>query len=399
MNIGILREYKVPVERRVPLTPIQCKYVQNIFGVKIYVQSSDSRCFTDSEYIHQGIDIVDGLEDCDIILGIKEVPIDLLIDNKIYLYFSHTIKKQDYNRCLLQAMIDRNITMIDYETLRDSSNKRVLGFGRYAGIVGCYNAFLTYGLKYKRYNLVPSYESKGLEDVISQLNNIVLSNEKIVLTGNGKVAHGSLEILNYANITEVTPDEFLESEFNFPVFVRLDTLDYNKRIDNKLLSKQDFYKHPDMYESLFMKYARYADIFIAGHFYGLGSPYLFTRKDARSDDFNIKVVADISCDIDGPVASTIRSSTIEDPIYGYNPLTEQEDDFMNEGVIAVMAVDNLPCELPKDSSEDFGNDLITKVFPDLFSNQDTNVIENGTICKSGKLTDAFLYLEDYLNNI
>ena len=399
MNIGILREYKVPVERRVPLTPMQCKHVQNIFGVNIYVQSSDSRCFTDSQYIDQGIDVVDCLKDCDIILGIKEVPIDLLIDNKTYLYFSHTIKKQEYNRCLLQAMIDRNITMIDYETLRDSSNKRVLGFGRYAGIVGCYNAFLTYGLKYKRYNLVPAYESKGLEDVISQLNNIVLSNEKIVLTGNGKVAHGALEILNYANITEVTPDEFLESEFNFPVFVRIDTLDYNKRIDNKLLGKQDFYKHPDMYESLFMKYARYADIFIAGHFYGLGSPYLFTRKDARSDDFNIKVVADISCDIDGPVASTIRSSTIEEPIYGYNPLTEQEDNFMHDDVIAVMAVDNLPCELPKDSSEDFGNDLINKVFPDLFSNQTSEVIDNGTICRSGKLMDSFLYLEEYLKNI
>ena len=145
-----------------------------------------------------------------------------------------------------------------------------------------------------------------------------------------------------------------------------------------------------------MKFAKKADIFIAGHYYAEGSPYLFSKKDAKNINFNIKVVGDISCDINGPIASTIRPSSIKNPIYGYNPITEKEDDFQKKDVIAVMAVDNLPCELPKNASEDFGNELIKKILPKLLKNTNDILIKNATICKNGLLTKKFNYLEKFI---
>ena len=294
-------------------------------------------------------------------------------------------------------MIEKNIRMIDYEVLKDRNNKRLLGFGRYAGIVGSYNALLTYGLKSDKYKIKAAHKCDGRKEVESELQKIKLDKEKILLTGKGRVADGSLEILKSAEIKEVSKAEYLSNSFNEAVFCRLETLDYIERIDGSKSEKFDFYTHPEKYKSSFMKYASCTDIFIAGHFYGLDSPYLFTREDAKSDNFKIKVIADISCDIDGPVASTIRSSTISDPIYGYNPEIEKEDDFRKDGVIAVMAIDNLPCELPKDASEDFGYEFIDKILLNLIGEDKDHVLKRATICEEGNLTSNFEYLRDYLN--
>ena len=247
-----------------------------------------------------------------------------------------------------------------------------------------------------KYNLKAAHKCEGRKEVDLELENIKLSNEKIILTGKGRVSNGALEILTSANIKEVSKEDFISKIFTESVFCRLDTMDYNVRKDNSPSNKYDFYNNPEKYLSSFMKYAKNADIFIAGHFFGVGSPYLFTREDARSVDFNLKVVADISCDIDGPVASTIRPSTIESPIYGYNPVTESEDNFKTEGVISVMAIDNLPCELPKDASEDFGKEFIDKILPCLVGEDSDKVIERATLCKDGDLTSEFEYLRDYL---
>ena len=397
MKIGILKEEKNPPDKRVPLSPNQCRYIiDNFENVQIFVQSSGIRCFSDEKYIEMGVLVKNDISDCDVLLGVKEVPESSLIPNKMYFYFSHTIKKQDYNRDLLQKMIDLNIQMVDYEALKGSDNKRLLGFGRYAGIVGTYNSFLTYGLKSGKYNLKAAHKCECRKEVDLELENIKLSNEKIILTGKGRVANGSLEILNSANIKEVSKEDFISKVFTEAVFCRLDTMDYNVRKDGSPSDKYDFYNQPEKYKSSFMKYAKHADVFISGHFFGVGSPYLFTREDAKSDDFNIKVVADISCDIDGPVASTIRPSTIENPIYGYNPITESEDEFIKDGVVAVMAVDNLPCELPKDASEDFGTVFIDKILPCLLGVDSDKIIERATICKDGDLTSEFEYLRDYL---
>ncbi len=397
MKIGILREEKIPPDKRVVFTPSQCKWIIDNTNISLFVQSSNNRCFSDKLYKNEGVKIVEDLSECDILLGVKEVPNSLIISNKMYFYFSHTIKKQPYNRSLLQKMVELKIQMVDYELLKDSNNIRLLGFGRYAGIVGAYNGLLTYGLKSGQYNLKPANLCDGREEVESELLKLNLKKEKILVTGNGRVANGALEILNLSKIKEVSKYDFLNKEFGEAVFCRIDTMDYNVRIDGRNSDKYEFYANPEKYKSSFMKYARVTDLFISGHFYSSGSPYLYSREDVRSDDFNIQVVADISCDIDGPVASTIRPSTIEYPIYGYNPLTESEDDYLKEGVVAVMAVDNLPCELPKDSSEDFGKEFINKILPSLIGEDKENIIKRATICKNGDLTTDFEYLRDYLN--
>ena len=396
MNIGILKEEKIPADKRVAFSPEQCKKIITLYpNINIYVQSSDIRCFSDDEYISLGINVVDNMSKCDILFGIKEVPKDKLIANKTYFFFSHTIKKQDYNRDLLIEMISLNIRMIDYEVLKSPKGTRLLGFGRYAGIIGAYNAFLTYGLKSSKYCLKPANKCIDRKEMQEELRNIKLTKERFIITGKGRVGLGILEIFNLLDVKEVSKEDFLSKKFEHPIFVSLDTMDYNLRKDGLESDFNHFLKFPLLYNSSFMQFVKNSDVFVAGHYYGSGSPFLFTRKDVRSIDFDLSVVADVSCDIDGPVATTIRPSSISNPIYGYNPTTEKEDNFLNDNVIAVMAVDNLPCELPKDASEDFGKNLIESVLPLLNSNSE--ILENATICNDGDLTDRFEYLRDYIS--
>ncbi len=398
MKIGILREDKVPFDKRVPLSPNQCKrLIAQYPSVALFVQSSKIRCFHDQEYEDLGVNIVKDISDCDVLLGIKEVPIESLIADKTYLFFSHTMKKQDYNRGLLKAMIDKKIKMVDYEVIRNKKGKRLLGFGRYAGIVGAYNGLLTYGLKSGQYNLKAAHLCSNRQEIETELECLNFNKEKIIATGNGRAGNGVLETLQKARIKEVSKEEFVNETFEEAVFVQLSIEDYNQRIDSTTFNKFEFYNQPEFYVSSFMKYAKHADIFIAGHYYSEGSPFFFTREDVKSHHFKIKTVADISCDINGPIACTIRSSEINAPIYGYNPITEKEDDFTKEGVIAVMAVDNLPSELPKDASEDFGENLIEKIFPLLLNEDNDEIIENATICQNGDLMQNFEYLRNYLD--
>jgi saccharopine dehydrogenase (NAD+, L-lysine-forming) len=398
MKIGVLKEEKIPADKRVPLTPKQCRQLLHTYpDIEISVKSSAIRCFSDDMYIAEGITIVDDLSDCDVLIGVKEVPKESLIANKTYLYFSHTIKEQSYNRGLLLEMIELNISMVDYEVLRNKQGNRLLGFGRYAGIVGAYNGFLTYGLKSGKYNLKAAHNCEDRIEMESEMSKIKLSNEKFIVTGNGRVGNGIMEIMEESNIREVSKSDFLTKTFNEAVFVHLNFMDYNVKKDGSSAVKQEFYSNPELFKSSFMDYAIHADIFIAGHYYSSGSPYLFTRQDAKSPDFNLKVVADVSCDINGPVACTIKPSTISNPIYGYDKQTEQEVDFRNEDAIAVMAVDNLPCELPKDASEDFGNEMMYKILPSLIVSDDEQIIANATICKAGDLTQNFEYLRNYVN--
>ncbi|HLW29228.1 MAG TPA: NAD(P)-dependent oxidoreductase [Brumimicrobium sp.] len=399
IKVGIIKEGKTPPDERVPLSPEQCLRVMEEYpNVEIKVQKSPIRAYKDVEYSDLGIQVVDDLKDCDIIMGVKEVNIEDLIPNKHYFFFSHTIKKQPYNRSLLQAIIDKKIKLTDYEVLTDKRDNRIIGFGRYAGIVGCYNAFLTYGLKHYLYNLKPAHECKDREEMEGELSKVkLLKDTKIVITGFGRVGHGALEVVNLLPITEVSPEEFLNDRFDGPVFTHLSNRDYTKRNDGKPFDRLAFYENGENHSSTFPRYLKEADIFIACHYWETGSPYLFTREDLKSEGIRTSVVADISCDIDGPVASTIRPSTIAEPIYGYDPITESEVDFHNQNALAVMAVDNLPCELPKDASQDFGNELIKMVFPALFGEDPDRIIERGSETTfEGKLSPYFEYLTDYL---
>lgn len=398
-KIGIIREGKVPPDHRVPLSPDQCIRVMEEFpDVELVVQKSPIRSFKDNEYSDLGVPIVDSLDDCDIIMGVKEVNFEDLIPKKHYFFFSHTFKMQPYNRRLLQTIIEKKIQLTDYEVLTNEAGNRIIGFGRYAGIVGCYNGFRTYGLKHSLYNLKPAHQCADRKEMESEMSKIkLLKDTKIVLTGFGRVGHGALEIMNQLPITEVSPEEFLEDVFKEPVFTHLGLADYLERNDGKEFNMEEFFEDGSGHKSTFPRYLHEADLYIACHYWESSSPYLVTREDLKHENMRVSVIADISCDIDGPVASTIRPSTIADPIYGYDPKTEKEVNFDNESAIAVMAVDNLPCELPKDASVDFGNELIKSVFPALFGEDPESIIERGSqTTKDGKLTYEFKYLADYL---
>ncbi|MFL0352214.1 NAD(P)-dependent oxidoreductase [Xanthomarina sp. GH4-25] len=398
MKFAIIKERKNPPDRRVVFSPEKLAEARRQFPEAVFkVESSNIRVFSDQAYRKLGFEVTNDVSDCDVMLGVKEVPIDALIPNKKYFYFSHTIKKQPYNRKLLVAMLDKNIEMFDHETIVKKSNARLIGFGRYAGLVGAYNGFRALGLRDGLFNLPKVETLADLDAVKAELNKITLPNIKIVLTGTGKVAQGAKEILDHLKIKEVSDALYLSCQFTEPVYCMADVMEYNIRKDGKVGKKQEFYKDPSGYESNFMPYAKQTDYFIAGHFYGNNAPYLFTREDAKHQDFRINLIADISCDVDGPVASTIRASTIADPFYGYDAKTESEVSFNAKGAITVMAVDNLPCELPKDASEGFGDMFLENVIPAFFNNDERGILKRAKITENGQLTERFSYLQDYVD--
>ena len=400
MIVGILKERKNPPDKRVVFSPDKLQELKSRFpSVSIKVESSDIRIFSDLDYKNAGFEVVNDLSDCEILLGVKEIPIEALISNKKYFFFSHTIKKQLHNRKLLQAILEKNIELFDHETIVKENGVRLIGFGRYAGIVGTYNGFRTIGLKNNSFHLPKASILANQNALIEQLQKINLPNLKILLTGSGKVAFGAKEMLDGMRIKQVLVNEFLENNFTEPVFCIIDVLDYNKRKDGKVLDIYDFYNHPEAYESNFFRFAKVTDFFIAGHFFGDGSPILFSKENAKDPENKIRFIADISCDIDGPIASTIRSSTIENPIYGYDPITEKEVNFSDENAIVVMAVDNLPCELPKDASEGFGEMFLENVIPAFFDGDKNGILSRAKITENGKLTPRFSYLQEYVDGI
>lgn len=399
LKIGIIKEGKVPVDRRVPITPAQCKTaLKENAALKIYCQRSPIRCFADKEYEDAGAIMVDDVSDCDVILGVKEVPVEMLSNGKTHFFFSHTIKKQEYNRSLLQAIMAKKVRLIDWECLTNLSGQRLIAFGRYAGIVGAYNAILTYGKRYNLFHLRPAHQCFDMAEMQEEYKKVKLPLIKIALTGGGRVSKGAMEVLLGMKIRKVSPAEFLNEYFNEPVFAQLNTRDYNKQIAGGAFSKDEFYKYPDRYQSNFLPYARKADVLIAGAFWDPNAPVLFTKKDANSSDFKISVIADITCDIEGSIPSTKMPSTIDDPVYDYNSSDDRiEAPFSDEGNITVMAVDNLPCELPRNASEDFGKEFLRHILPNLIGEDKDEIIERATITENGSLKPRFAYLQDYVD--
>ncbi|MEP0132386.1 MAG: NAD(P)-dependent oxidoreductase [Eudoraea sp.] len=398
MHFGIIRERKNPPDRRVVLSPQACqKVLETHAEAQITVEPSSIRVFTDQEYVAAGLEVASKMEECDVLLGVKEVPIEHLIPNKKYFFFSHTIKKQSYNRKLLQAILEKNIELYDHEVITNQNGIRLVAFGRYAGIVGAYNGFRAYGLKSELFQLPEATALADKAALINQLSSLKLPNIKVLLTGKGRVGNGSKEMLDGMGLKEVGVEAFLNDTFDEAVYCQIDVDDYNLRKDGSEGSMQDFFEHQDAYKSNFFRFARVTDFYIAGHFYASGAPYLFTREDAKRADFKIKVVADISCDVDGPVASTLRSSTIAEPVYGYHAQSESEVDYKDPNAIAVMAVDNLPAEIPRDASKGFGFTFVESVIPAFFNNDADGVLERARMTQNGKLTDRYSYLQDYVD--
>lgn len=400
MIIGIIKEGKLPPDRRVPFSPQQCRQIIEQFpGTEVFVQSSNIRCFSDQEYREAGIQVVDNLKHCDVLMGVKEVLIADLIPNKTYFFFSHTIKKQPYNQKLLRAIADKNIRLIDYEVLTGLDGMRIIGFGRFAGLVGAYNGLLTFGRRNRLFSLKPAHQCDDLQEMKKNIAGLPLPPFKIVVTGDGRVAGGALELLNEIPVRQVAVNEFLEkNDFNEPVFVQLSPVDYNSHKEGKNFDLLHFFNHPDEYQGNFCRFCSQTDLLIAAAYWDPKAPVLFTSEEMKSNDFRIKVIADITCDIEGSIPSTKRASTIDDPVYDYNPQTEElETAFSSEENTTVMAVDNLPCELPKDASLDFGKNLIEKVLPHLIGDDTDGIIQRASITESGNLTERFAYLQDYLD--
>jgi saccharopine dehydrogenase (NAD+, L-lysine-forming) len=398
MKIGLIREGKVPPDKRVPFTPLQAEEIEQRFpNVKVICQESNVRCFKDDEYRNLDIEVKKTVDDCDILMGIKEVPKELLIEEKTYLFFSHTIKKQPYNKELLQTILKKNIRLIDYEALKDKQGNRLVAFGRYAGIVGAYNGLWTYGKRFNAFSIRRAHECYDVNDLKLELRKVKLPAVKIILTGAGRVGRGSMESLDTAGIRKVSPTDFLQKTFSEPVYVQLSSADYHVRKAGGHFNREEFHNYPDRYQSLFSEYTKVADILMAGAYWNPKAPVLFTRENVLDPAFKIKIIADITCDIDGSIPSTKKASTIPDPIYDYDAATDSIQPALSNGkFLTVMAVDNLPCELPRSASEEFGKDLIDKVLSILINEDEDDIIKRATITEKGKLTEAFSYLTDYV---
>ena len=398
MKIGIIKEYKNPPDKRVVFSPEKCiETIKKFPEIEFYVEKSEIRCFSDSEYELSNIQTVSDLSHCDVLIGVKEVPVNKLINDKKYFFFSHTIKKQPYNKKLLQEILSRNIDLYDHETIVDKSNNRLIGFGYYAGVIGTYNGLRAYGLKTKSFVLPKAIDLKDRKEFNDILNTLSIPSIKILLSGKGRVGSGTKEVLDFLKIKEVSPNDFINNNYNEAVYSNIDVLDYNfsDTIENTV---SNFYKFPEKFVSTFSKFSSIADIYFAGHYHNPKAPKLITLNDMKKSNFNIDVIADISCDIDGPIACTIRASTINDPIYGFHKSNSIECDFLNPDAIAVMAVDNLPCELPRDSSEMFGEMFLKHVIPSFFNDDKDDILKNSQMTSNGQLTPRFKYLFDYVLN-
>lgn len=400
LKVGIIREEKVPHDKRVPFTPEQCaSIVADYPNVELVVQPSEWRAFKDEEYSHAGIKLQEDVSDCDILAGIKEVPKPKLLEGKKYLFFSHTIKKQPHNRELLREVLSKKITLVDYECLVDPNGNRVIGFGRFAGIVGAYNGLMAYGKKYHLFDLKPAHLSHDKKEIFSFLDQAHLPNVKIIVTGGGRVANGACETMGAMNIRKVTPYEFLNYSFREAVYVQLHSEDYYVAKDHSPFSAYDFHHHPENYKCVFSdsgSYASVCDMLIHCTYWDPRADILFSLKRMRDPDFRISVIADVTCDLNGSIPSTVKASSIEDKFYGYDPMTEKIVDAFNKDAITVMAIDNLPCELPRDASDGFGKHLFERVLPSLFGDDKDGLIERASIAKNGLLTERFQYLRDYV---
>jgi alanine dehydrogenase len=396
IKIGIIREEKNPPDRRVAIIPSQAYQLMVQYDeLLIKAAASAHRCYTDDEYREMGVPVKEHVDDCAILLGVKEVPVDKLVANKTYLFFSHTIKKQPHNRKLLQEVLKKKIRLIDYECLTDERGERIIAFGRFAGIVGAHNGLMAYGNRTGYFHLPRAFTFRNLNALFAYYKQVTLPPVKIVITGGGRVARGAMEVMFHLNIKRITSEAFLKNTFNEPVFVQLDSDDLYFRKDGRRLPVEDFYQNPQEYICNFKPYYQTADIMINAIYWNPAAPVFFTRQEMKSSSFKIKTIADISCDINGSVPATIRATTIENPVMGYNPHTESEELPYQPHVIDIMAIDNLPNELPRDASECFGEKMLSVVVPELLKPY-SSMIERATIAQNGKLTDRFAYLSDYV---
>ncbi len=397
MKFGIIREGKIPPDSRAPLTPEQCARIRADYRLDLVVQPAPGRCYDDEEYAAAGISLRENLADRDVLLGVKEVPIPELIPGKTYCFFSHTIKKQPYNRNLLRAVLANDIRLIDYEVLTDERGRRLIAFGRFAGMVGAHNAIWTYGRRTGAYALPRMKDFRDYAAARRAYQRLQLPPLKIIVTGTGRVGSGAAEVLRDMGIRQVPPQHLLEREYDEAVFAVLRVAHYVARDDGADFEIRDYYRDPCGFHSVFAPFYRAADIMINGIYWDRRAPAFFSLEEMRRPDWNIAVIADVTCDI-APVSSipaTLRPTTIADPVFGFDPVAEQETLPYQDHVIDMMTIDNLPNELPRDASQAFGEQFIEHILPEFFKPH-SDILERATIARDGQLGPYFEYLEDYV---
>jgi saccharopine dehydrogenase (NAD+, L-lysine-forming) len=396
MRIGLIKERKIPVDTRVALTPGNCaELIAKFIGLEIVVESSQERCFSDEEYTKVGISVVHDMSTCDVLLGVKEVPKEELIAGKTYLFFSHTIKLQPHNRALFQTILKKYITLIDYECLHWPNGGRILGFGNWAGIVGTYNALLVWGKKTGDYELKPAWKCHDYEEVKKELAKVKTDKLGIALTGDGRVAAGSIEVLNLIAAKEVDTDTFKSSDNTGIYFVHLDNSKLYSRKDGVDFESSHFYKNHEVYKCVFNQYLAHTDLLINGMYWENDMEALFIKRDTVKENFSIKVIADITCDVEGSVPITVKDTVIHDPVFGWDRKKGRIAAPYGEDTIDVMAVSNLPAELPRNASEAFGKMLSKDVLPLIIKNLEDEIIDKATLTLHGKINAHFSYLNDY----
>jgi saccharopine dehydrogenase (NAD+, L-lysine-forming) len=398
MKIALIREWKQPADKRVALTPNQCAEFKKQFPkVELVVEESPDRTFTSAEYQAEGISVVADVSDCDVLIGIKEVPIEKLIPGKTYFFFSHTIKEQAYNKGLLQAVLAKNISLIDYEPLTWKGGGRILGFGKWAGVVGAYNAFLTWGKKTGRYELPRAYQTNDYQKSMALLANLQLKKTRVVFTGSGRVSEGIKEVLDLMNIKEISPQEFISRPPNGAYYTQVTNWDLYHRKDGGLWDQDHFYSNHDGYCCEFNNFLPYTDILINGMYWEDDIEPLFTKEDTTHDNFSIKVIADITCDVEGSVPITMKATDIYNPTFGWSRSEQKMVEPYGEDTIDVMAVTNLPTEMPKNASEEFGSSLLSDILPLLINGDRDDILKRARITEGGKLTEYFSYLQDFVS--
>jgi alanine dehydrogenase len=402
MKIGILREEKFPRDSRVPLTPSQCKFLmERNPDIEVLVQPCKYRCFTNEEFTYQGVTLQEDLSGCDILLGVKEVPKELLLEGKSYIFFSHVIKKQARNRKMLQTILKKQIRLMDWECMKDKNGKRIIAFGRWAGIVGAYHALRMIGFRTSRFRLRQMIDCLNFAEAQRELEKLDLPNWKMVLTGTGRVSEGAAFMLDVAGIKKVSPYNFCYNEFNEPVYTQLTSADMYHKGGEEKFDSANYHAHPEQYASSFYPFTKAADVMINGIYWDKRIPVFFTKEQMAEKDFRIKVISDITCDIapDSSIPSTLYASSISDPYYGYNANTGELTQTFQEDSIDIMAIDNLPNELPRDASEDFGNMIVSRIIPELQKDENSIILREATITENGRLTAGYDYLSGYVADV
>lgn len=398
MKIGIIRETKFPPDTRVPLTPTQCREIVSDQGIEILIEPSSDRCYSDQDYADEGIPVTGDLSSCDILLGVKEPTLPSIRADTTYFVFSHTIKEQPYNRELLRTFLKKNVRLVDYEVLTDPSGQRLIAFGHFAGLVGAHNALWTWHQRQKVTGALPRLSDlKSFDEVIPFYNNIQWPPFSIVLTGDGRVASGAAKTLRHAGIRQLDPDDFLSNSYDEAIFTQIGVKDYVRHPDGRDYNLTEFFDDPTDYQMNFNPFYQKADVMINGIYWDPRSPAFFTIDEMKQTDFRIRVIADITCDIapESSIPSTLRPSTIADPVYGFDPERNAIVEPFDQRYIDVMAIDNLPNEVPRDASRSFGEQFIEHILPEL-KLDDSDILHRATIAINGQLGDHFGYLKNYV---